>query len=181
MAFTRILAPTDLSVPANHALRYAFEEAASHGAALTLLYVLPPEATTDVQYVHGAPEARGGLEEVAFGHAGFDPESGSAFPMPHGHAPESVSRPIEDETLDKLRDQVPDGFAGTWEAKVIPGKVADVLVQTADAQGADLIVMGTHGRTGLSHTLFGSVAEVVLRHASCPVLMVRYDHKPTDR
>ena len=180
MAFTHILAPTDLSDPANHALRYAFEEATSHQAALTLLYVLPPEVTTDVQYVHGAPEARGGLEEVAFGHAGFDPESGSAFSMPQAHASESVRRPVEDELLDKLRDQVPDGFTGTWEAKVIPGKVADMIVHTAQEQKADLIVMGTHGRTGLSHTLFGSVAEAVLRQVRCPVLMVRYDHKPTD-
>jgi nucleotide-binding universal stress UspA family protein len=128
-----------------------------------------------VQYVHGTPEARGGLEEVAFGHAGFDPESGSAFPMPQAHVPESVRRPIEDEALDKLRDQVPEGFTGTWEAKVIPGKAADVIVQTAQAQRVDLIVMGTHGRTGLSHTLLGSVAEAVLRHAPCPVLMVQYE------
>ena len=163
MAYTHILAPTDLSAPANHALRYAFEEAASHGAALTLLYVLPSAATTDVRYVHGAPEAWGGIQEVAFGHAGFDPESGSAFPMPHGHAPESVRRPIEEETLDKLRDQVPDGFTGTWEATVVPGTAADVIVQTATEQGIDLIVMGTHGRTGLSHILLGSVAEAVLR------------------
>jgi nucleotide-binding universal stress UspA family protein len=39
--------------------------------------------------------------------------------------------------------------------------------------GADLIVMGTHGRTGLQHVLLGSVAEKVVRHASCLVLMVR--------
>jgi universal stress protein A len=44
---------------------------------------------------------------------------------------------------------------------------------TAETERADLVVMGTHGRTGLAHVLMGSVAERVVRHASCPVLTVR--------
>jgi nucleotide-binding universal stress UspA family protein len=47
------------------------------------------------------------------------------------------------------------------------------IVQTAKDEGCSLIVMGTHGRTGLSRLLMGSVAEHVLRHATCPVLTVR--------
>jgi nucleotide-binding universal stress UspA family protein len=50
---------------------------------------------------------------------------------------------------------------------------ADAITQYARSAGIDLIVMGTHGRTGLSQFLVGSVAERVVRHASCPVLTVR--------
>lgn len=50
--------------------------------------------------------------------------------------------------------------------------VSDV-VSVAQNEGSELIIMGTHGRTGLKHTLLGSVAEGVLRHAPCPVLVVR--------
>ena len=49
------------------------------------------------------------------------------------------------------------------------GHILDVL----DKLGCDLIVMGTHGRTGLEHLLFGSVAEEVVRHARCPVMVVK--------
>ena len=51
-----------------------------------------------------------------------------------------------------------------------PGKV---ICWLADDQQCDLIVMGTHGRTGLRHLLFGSVAEYVLQHAHCPVMTIR--------
>ncbi|MGE3979098.1 MAG: universal stress protein [Nitrospira sp.] len=54
------------------------------------------------------------------------------------------------------------------------GPAADSILDTARSQLVDLIIiMGTHGRRGLSHTLFGSVAESVLRRSSCPVLTVR--------
>jgi nucleotide-binding universal stress UspA family protein len=53
------------------------------------------------------------------------------------------------------------------------GDPATVILQTAQDIGADLIVMGTHGRTGLRRLLMGSVAERVVRKASCPVLTVR--------
>lgn len=50
----------------------------------------------------------------------------------------------------------------------------DVILDYAQAHGADLIVMGSHGHTGLRHLLMGSVAEHVLRHAPCPVLVVHH-------
>ncbi len=54
------------------------------------------------------------------------------------------------------------------------GGPAEQIMATAEAEHADLIVMGTHGRTGLTHVLMGSVAESVVRRSSCPVLTVRH-------
>jgi nucleotide-binding universal stress UspA family protein len=54
------------------------------------------------------------------------------------------------------------------------GNPTDEIVKAAAAERADLIVMGTHGRTGLKHALMGSVAESVVRNAPCPVLTVRH-------
>ena len=53
------------------------------------------------------------------------------------------------------------------------GDVRDVITSTADELGIELIVMGTHGRRGVGRVLLGSVAEGVLRHARCPVLLIR--------
>lgn len=56
---------------------------------------------------------------------------------------------------------------------VTTGDPSRAIVQAADEVGADLIVIGTHGRRGVQRLLLGSVAETVLRHAHCPVLAVR--------
>ena len=53
------------------------------------------------------------------------------------------------------------------------GRAADEIVLQAKEDKVDLLVMGSHGRSGLSHLLVGSVAESVVRHAPCPVLVVR--------
>jgi nucleotide-binding universal stress UspA family protein len=53
------------------------------------------------------------------------------------------------------------------------GTAQDVIVERAASLGTDLILMTTHGRSGLGRMVFGSVADSVLRHASCPVLIVR--------
>ena len=60
------------------------------------------------------------------------------------------------------------------------GLPADSILDAARAQSVDVIVMGTHGRRGLSHALCGSVAESVLRRSSCPVLTVRSPKLPPD-
>jgi nucleotide-binding universal stress UspA family protein len=59
------------------------------------------------------------------------------------------------------------------DTRVLNGGPAHEICQTAEAQAADLIVMTTHGHTGLKHFLIGSVTENVVRHAPCPVLVVR--------
>jgi nucleotide-binding universal stress UspA family protein len=56
--------------------------------------------------------------------------------------------------------------------------VGDIIVDAARAGGADLIVMGTHGRTGVRRLVLGSVAEHVLRHADCPVVSVHAEGRP---
>ncbi len=60
---------------------------------------------------------------------------------------------------------------------IVHGVPFQSIVETARTAHVDLIIMGTHGRTGLSHVLLGSVAERVVQHAPCPVLVVRL---PTD-
>ena len=63
---------------------------------------------------------------------------------------------------------------GKVEAHVLEGSgIADMIIGAAEEHDADLIVMGTHGRTGLAHVFLGSVAERTLRRAPCPVLTVQ--------
>ncbi|HZZ79706.1 MAG TPA: universal stress protein [Gemmataceae bacterium] len=61
----------------------------------------------------------------------------------------------------------------TIEHRLLEGAAATVITETAAETAADVIVMGTHGRTGFSRLMMGSVAEEVLRHAPCPVLTIR--------
>lgn len=61
----------------------------------------------------------------------------------------------------------------TIEHRLLEGEAARVICETADETGADLIVLGTHGRSGLTRLVMGSVAEEVLRRAPCPVLTIR--------
>jgi nucleotide-binding universal stress UspA family protein len=63
--------------------------------------------------------------------------------------------------------------AAFGEITVVDGDARDAILQAARAVHADLIVIGTHGRRGLSRVLLGSVAEDILRRAPCPVLAVR--------
>ena len=64
----------------------------------------------------------------------------------------------------------PSTFASPPE--VLFGKPAQAIVDYAADNGFDLIVMGTHGRAGIAHLLMGSVAERVVRHATCPVMTI---------
>jgi len=74
--------------------------------------------------------------------------------------------------LDRWRDRaIAAGVSA--DVRTALGGTADEICAAADAIGADLIVIGTHGRGGLSHALLGSVAEKVVRKAPCPVLTVR--------
>jgi len=83
------------------------------------------------------------------------------------------------ELLKKmLRDVTPTDNTLGLEPRLTMGNPAMEIVRVANEENVDLIVMGTHGRTGLSRLFMGSVAEQVIRHAACPVLTFRAD-KPT--
>jgi nucleotide-binding universal stress UspA family protein len=60
-----------------------------------------------------------------------------------------------------------------WENRTEEGRPADQILERAETIKADMIIMGTHGRSGLAHMLLGSVTEEVARAASCPVLTIR--------
>ncbi len=143
MDINRILCPTDFSEMAEHALEYAVFLASSHNAALLLLHV--------VDHLHG-----------------FDNYQILAL------TPQEIGERMEKhayESLGNLVDQI-EGSVGIEKA-VRHGKTSVEITKAADEIEADLIVMGSHGRTGLPHVLIGSVAETVVRHARCPVLIVR--------
>ena len=89
------------------------------------------------------------------------------------HDPGEVAR-------TQLQDLIRAAFHGPWEVEVATGHPADAIVRVAQDRKADLIVMGTHGRTGLQHVLLGSVAEKVVRLAPCPVLTVRHRQDATE-
>ena len=165
MAFRHILVPTDFSEPANRALRYAVEEAVLHRAKVTLLHVQPTDTGTDVYLVSGAPVSGLG--------AGFDVIAGGRLGTAPVPTPTVVRSDSSEAALARLRDLVPEAFRETWEVAIAVGHPADTIVRLARERNADLIVMGTHGRTGLEHLVMGSVAEKVVRLAPCPVLTVK--------
>jgi nucleotide-binding universal stress UspA family protein len=80
-------------------------------------------------------------------------------------------RSVAQAELDRIVKHLSDRDLSAV-AVLRPGVPADEIVKLADDRIVDLIVMGTHGRSGLSHLLMGSVAEHVVRRASCPVLTV---------
>lgn len=82
-----------------------------------------------------------------------------------------------EEDMDKAREMLHALKAPSpnvkLEHRMLEGSPPAVITETAEEIGADLIVMGTHGRTGLMRFVMGSVAEEVLRRAPCPVLTIR--------
>jgi nucleotide-binding universal stress UspA family protein len=143
MIAQHLLVPTDFSEYADDALDYAIELAKTLQARLTVLYVYY-------------------LPSLALGE---------------------VSPVVIDDTLQAMetnaRQQAQKALARVLRAGlqgdsvIVEGTPFQMIIDTAKDKGADLIVMGTHGRTGLSHVLMGSVAEKVVRLAPCPVLVTR--------
>lgn len=88
----------------------------------------------------------------------------------------SVSIPLTfdfDTFKDLLNKVKPADSSIAVERELLSGDPAQEILQTVNAKHCDLIVMGTHGRSGLGRLLMGSVAERVVRHATCPVLTVK--------
>ena len=144
---TRILVPVDFSPHADRAFRYAATLAHRLGAKLALLHVVEDPfltgAWTSEVYVPNVPELLENLIGAAKRQLATLQESAAAMGL-------------------------------TAEITVTTGgRPSQTIVDHAKDGGFDLIVMGTHGRTGLSHVVMGSIAERVLRKAPCPVLTVK--------
>lgn len=84
-----------------------------------------------------------------------------------------VPEPDTDEVLAMLHRVRPAEEAISVEHRLVMGDPADAVVRVAEEEQVDLIVLGSHGRTGLSRLLMGSVAEAIVRKAHCPVLVYK--------
>lgn len=87
-----------------------------------------------------------------------------------------VPDPASEDLLRMLREVVPTDPQVPYEHRLITGDPSAAIAKLAEEENADMIVLGTHGRTGLLRLLMGSVAEAVVRRAPCPVLT----YKQTD-
>ncbi len=96
-----------------------------------------------------------------------------------GYSPEMTLSPATSEMFTHMRDEAKAQMARVKAAHphvrtlIREGSPRAAILDVAEAEGADLIVMGTHGRTGLARVLFGSVAEHVVRMSPIPVFTVR--------
>ena len=142
----RILLPIDFSEPSREAAKYAFSLADRFGAELHALHVVEAIAPT--------------LPEAARHMASF---------------PKDFMAQARQAAERELAAALPSDLAGGRDVVrvVAEGSPLSQILEYATTNNIDLIVMGTQGRTGLSQFLVGSVAERVVRHASCPVLTVR--------
>jgi nucleotide-binding universal stress UspA family protein len=146
IAIRSILAPTDFSKSAESALRYACSLAARLDATLHLLHVLS-DAVIPV---------------------GPDPSLIAAVPPEYYSETEAQSRAALAAAIQPSWPQPPE-----TRVEVRWGAAVDAVTSYASEHAIDLIVIATHGRTGLSHVLLGSVAEQIVRTAPCPVLTIR--------
>jgi universal stress protein A len=85
----------------------------------------------------------------------------------------SVPEPATQELKKMLSEVLPRDVNVPFEHHLLAGDPAEAIIRTAEQENVDMIVIGTHGRTGLTRLLMGSVAEAVVRRASCPVLTVK--------
>ena len=149
MNWKTLLVPHDFSPSADRALTEAAALARHHGAKLILLHV--------------AHLPKGGLNANA---TITDPQRGEV------RVDEFLKKGANDRLAALASPLITDGVVVETRVE-IGGDVAEEILEHATKDGADVIVMGTHGRTGLAHLFLGSMTEKVLRHASVPVLTVR--------
>lgn len=141
----RILCPVDFSPTSQEALKLAIELARQFDGKLTLLHVGQPPTF-------------------------ILPDGGFILPDPQQLT--AWSDQIE-RSLGEARDQALAVGIGEVETATVEGTAWEQIIRYARDHQHDLIVIGTHGRTGIQHVLIGSVAERVVRYAPCPVLTVR--------
>ena len=144
MKVKKILAPVDFSDVSNQSLKAAASLAEQLGAKMVVLHAVEP---------------------VYFAGTMFGPEIN--VPQLVEEQRRAAASAMQDMIAGLRRKGIDaTGFVET-------GTPYDVILRTAEEKKCDLVVMGTHGRSGFSHLLLGSVAEKVVRYAKCPVLTVR--------
>jgi len=143
----KILYPTDFSELSTYALRYALSFAHAYQAKLHCLHV---------------------VDEAYQYWTAMGPNS-----VPVGPATEDILQSARKE-MDSFAAEHFKDIEVEVITDVVLGRPFMEIIQYARKQCIDLIVLATHGRTGLSHVLLGSVAERVVRKAPCPVLTIRH-------
>jgi nucleotide-binding universal stress UspA family protein len=149
MAWKTILVPHDFSASADHATAIALGEARVHGAAIVLLHAidLPLQLGPDAVIV--------------------PPETGTPISVKQ-YAIQSA-----ENHLQSLAEQI--GKDGAEVSCVVAvGAPVEEINRAVEDHRVDLIVMGTHGRTGIRHLMAGSVTERVVRTSKVPVLTIRH-------
>ncbi len=151
----RILVGVDFSAESDAAIRTAIGFARAFDATITLLHV------------HELPTMMNGIV----------PGADSAT---DAHEMHDAAQAQLDELVSRLRASDPRALEGgiTIETEVEGGLAAQVILDRARSGKFDLVVVGTHGRSGLQRLLVGSVAEAVIRGAPCPVLTVHLPAAP---
>jgi nucleotide-binding universal stress UspA family protein len=143
-AIRKILVPTDLSDLSREGVRYALEMGKAVGAEVLVHHIVPYEDL--------------GVEMTGMGY----------------HPVDDVVRDRERMLGEFLRENFGELLRDVRVRQgVVLGRPYQRILDTVVDEGVDLIVMSTHGRTGIGHMLLGSVTERVVREARCPVLSVR--------
>jgi nucleotide-binding universal stress UspA family protein len=149
----RMLVPTDFSPASDIAFEYGLDLATREGATMHVAHVLD-ESSFATAYPDGFYAELPGLRAQLLHEA--------------------------EKRLAALADRCRSAGVQTT-TEVLIGRTAPAIVEAASDWEADVIVMGTHGRSGFAHLVLGSIAERVLRTAPCPVLTVREKIQPSER
>jgi nucleotide-binding universal stress UspA family protein len=163
--FTSILVPVDFSPYAANALRYALGIAERFASSIIVLHVIPRDTTT-----HALSQRLGHRDLPFFGPLRA-PQSALEVPS---EVAEEVVIDLREQAYTALQAFLPAQITRhPIELRVLVGQPFERILETAVHEKVALIVLGTHGRTGLTHLIMGSVAERVVRLALCPVLTVK--------
>jgi nucleotide-binding universal stress UspA family protein len=143
LSLKRILVPTDFSRHSRKAFGYAAELARVFGGELILCHVIDTRIVDNIYHIHTLP-----------------PDEARA----------EMRRVAEERMAEFGRDDVAAGLVVT--TRLVEGIPSMEIRKSAVEERADLVVIGTHGATGLAQVLYGSTADGVVRGAPCPVLTV---------
>lgn len=158
--YRKILFATDLSASASVVLRHVICVARAHQASIEVLHVTPEIDQSVVNYVSVVM----GTDQLA------DHE------LAHKDA---VTAELSDRLKAFARAELvdhPEDFARIERISVLHGPPASIILSAAQRGGADLLVIGTHGKGALEYAFLGSVAQKIMRRADLPVLLIPLTH-----